>query len=61
MKTIKPSERLSLTECKKHLNVKGNHYTDEEILAIRDWLYFIGEIILEQTEQDTLPSSSSVL
>lgn len=52
MKKIKASDRLSLTQCKNRLNKKGINYTDEQILAIRDWLYFIGEIILEETETD---------
>ncbi len=50
MKKIKASERLSLTQCKNRLNKKGINYTDEQILAIRDWLYLIGEIIAEEIE-----------
>ena len=44
MKTIRTSERISLTECKRILNRKGANYSDDEILAIREWLYFIGEM-----------------
>lgn len=44
MKRIRENEKLSLTECKRILNKNGTHYTDNEILAIRDWLYFVGEI-----------------
>ena len=50
MKPIKESGKLSLTECKKILNKNGNHYTDEEILAIRDWLYFVGDLTLTTLE-----------
>lgn len=46
MKTIRTSGKISLTECKRILNTKGYHYTDNEILTIRDWLYFIGEMVV---------------
>mgnify|MGYP006779534621 CR=1 FL=1 len=51
MKTIQPSDRLSLTFCKKILKKNGNKYTDEQIIAIRDWLYFMCEIAIEVTEE----------
>lgn len=51
MKTIKESERLSLTVCKKILNKNGNNYSDEEIIGIRNWLYFMSEIALEIMEE----------
>lgn len=51
MKTIQPSDRLSLTFCKNILNKNGNKYTDEQIIAIRDWLYFMCEIAIEVTEE----------
>ncbi|HSH64783.1 MAG TPA: hypothetical protein VLB84_03080 [Bacteroidia bacterium] len=51
MKTIKESERLSLTTCKKILNKNGNNYTDEQIIGIRNWLYFMSEIALEIMEE----------
>lgn len=35
---------ISLTECRKILNRQGNHYTDEEILKIRDFLIALIEI-----------------
>ena len=50
MRTIKESERISLTECKKILNKNGNHYTDNEIIEIRNWLYFMSEIALKILE-----------
>jgi hypothetical protein len=51
MKTINPSDRLSLTFCKNILNKNGKKYTDEQIIAIRDWLYFMCEIAIETTEE----------
>lgn len=50
MQTNNQSGRVSLTECKNVLNKKGKHHTDAEILAIRDWLYFIAEITLSEFE-----------
>jgi hypothetical protein len=47
MRTIRESERISLTECKKILNRNGNKYTDNEIIEIRNWLYFMSEISLK--------------
>jgi hypothetical protein len=52
MRAIKESERISLTECKKILNKNGNHYTDNEIIEIRNWLYFISEIVLSSLEEN---------
>ncbi|MES2592899.1 MAG: hypothetical protein V4608_13530 [Bacteroidota bacterium] len=52
MRAIKESERISLTECKKILNKNGNHYTDNEIIEIRNWLYFISEIALKSLEDN---------
>jgi len=54
MRTIKESERISLTECKKILNKNGNHYTDNEIIEIRNWLYFISEIALNSLEDNEM-------
>lgn len=51
MKTVKESERLSLTACKKILNKNGNNYSDNEIIEIRNWLYFMSEIALEIIEE----------
>lgn len=39
---------LSITECKKKLNNKGVSYSDEEIKKIREALYKIAEIMLDQ-------------
>jgi hypothetical protein len=44
MKPIKESDKISLSECKRILNKNGNNYTDDEILTIRNWLYFIAGI-----------------
>lgn len=52
MRAIKESERISLTECKKILNKNGNKYTDNEIIEIRNWLYFISEIALKCLEDN---------
>jgi hypothetical protein len=49
MKVIRESERISLSECKRILSKRGKGFSDSEILAIRDWLYFIGEITLTVT------------
>lgn len=53
MKTKKESEKLSLNECKKILNVNGKEYTDEEILKIRNWLYRFTEITMSFLEKKT--------
>jgi len=38
------NERLSLSHCRKVLNRNGNQYTDEEIIAIRDFLYIMATL-----------------
>ena len=35
---------LSIEECKKHLNVNGNSYSDDEIKRIRDLMYQLGPL-----------------
>lgn len=46
------SGKLSLTTCKLILNKKGFHYSDEQILMIRDWLYMLGEIMIDTVEAE---------
>ncbi len=44
--------KLSLLECKKILNVDGIFYTDEEIIELRDWLYHLSEIVLDEIDRE---------
>ena len=37
---------LSNTKCKKILNKNGVHYTDEEVILIKETLYKLAEIML---------------
>lgn len=53
MKTIRESEKLSLEQCKKILNVNGNNYSDEDILKMRNWLYRYSEMTLAFLERKT--------
>jgi hypothetical protein len=41
---------LTLDYCKNILNKGGRKYTEEEIKKIREFLYFIGELQLENNE-----------
>jgi hypothetical protein len=36
-------EKVSLAKCKKVLQSKGKVYTDEQVIAIRDFLYQMAE------------------
>jgi hypothetical protein len=40
----KLSEKISLAKCKEFLNRNGRNYTDEQLLAIRDFLFEIAQI-----------------
>ena len=40
--------RLSVCACKKILNTDNLHYTDEEVIYIRDWLYRLAGCAAEQ-------------
>ncbi len=40
-------KRISLSTCKKILNKYGSNYSDEQVLAIRDFLYEVGQIDYE--------------
>ena len=42
---------LNLNECKKILNENENLYTDEEIILIRDWLYHIADIAIDEFDE----------
>lgn len=59
MKTIGERDKFSLSECKRILNKNGNHYTDQEIIEIRNWLYFISEISLLSFENNELFKNSN--
>lgn len=38
---------LSITKCKRILNRNGICYTDEEIILVRDTLYKLAQVMLE--------------
>jgi hypothetical protein len=40
---MKESEKMSLAKCKKGLESDGSVYTDEQVIAIRDFLYRMAE------------------
>ena len=42
--------KLSVTECKKILHTDGLFYTDEEIIKLRDLLYHLVDIALDELE-----------
>ena len=52
MRTDNPNNRLSLTECKKTLNTDGLFYTDEEIIELRDFLYHMADIVIDDIEKE---------
>jgi len=41
---------ISIEECKKILNKEGRKYSDENIKEIRNYLYFIGLIEIENNK-----------
>jgi len=41
---------ISIEECKKILNKEGHKYSDENIKEIRNYLYFIGLIEIENNK-----------
>lgn len=43
--------RLSIKECRRILGEKSIKCTDEEILEIRDWLYELATIRIEQLKR----------
>jgi hypothetical protein len=47
MKSAAENKKLSLTECKKILNTDGLFYTDEEIIVLRDYLYHLADIVMD--------------
>ncbi|HEY9045790.1 MAG TPA: hypothetical protein VIN08_07825 [Ohtaekwangia sp.] len=57
----KQKGKFSIEYCKKILNKSGDNYTDEEVIKIREFLYFIAEMehknFLEQKQENvTKPS-----
>ena len=47
-------EKISLAECKKILNTDGLFYSDEEIIEIRDFLYQLADIAMDDLEKDRI-------
>lgn len=43
---------LSLSKCKKILNRNGIHYTDDEIIKLREVLYKLAEIMYRSDRQN---------
>jgi hypothetical protein len=67
-KTMKQKQegRFSIEYCKKILNKSGDNYTNEEVIKIREFLYFIAEMehenFLEQKQENvTKPSQADTL
>lgn len=40
----KNNQIISLTECRRILNRNGNHYSDEQVIKIRDFLIVLAEL-----------------
>lgn len=53
MKPTVESDKLSIAECRKILNVGGVKYSDEEIKQIREWIYYYAELTLELLDGKT--------
>lgn len=51
MSSVAEHKKLSLAECKKILNQDGFLYTDEEIIKIRDFLYHLSDIVMDDIEE----------
>lgn len=47
MKPTRESDKLSIAECRQILNVGGVKYSDDEIIKIREWIYYYAELTLE--------------
>ncbi|MDH6311176.1 hypothetical protein M2451_004107 [Dysgonomonas sp. PFB1-18] len=43
---------VSLEVCKKILNKRNNKYSEEEIKLIRDYLYFLAELQIENNNKE---------
>lgn len=50
---------LTIAECRKILTENKKEYTDEEVLAMRDWMYRLADIVIELVEQKDSTSSLS--
>jgi len=44
-------EKLSIAHCKKVLNKNGYNYTDEQVEKIRDFLYILADIELQNLKK----------
>ena len=52
MSSVPENKRMPLNECKKILNSDGLLYTDEEILKVRDFLYYLSDIVMDNIEKE---------
>ena len=40
-------DRMPLAECRKILNRDGNHFTDEEVIEISDFIFRLADIFID--------------
>jgi hypothetical protein len=52
MKLLSENNKMSLNECKKILNTDGLFYTDEEIIELRDFLYDMADLAMDNIEKE---------
>jgi hypothetical protein len=52
MGLVAENKKLSLTACKKILNTDGMFYTDEEIIELRDFIYHLTDIVMDDLEKE---------
>ncbi len=43
--------KVSLEDCRRTLNVDGDNFTDEQIIMIRDWLYHMADIAIQEYDR----------
>jgi len=46
----KEKDRMPLAECRKILNRNGNHFTDEEVIEINDFIFRLADIFIDHYE-----------
>jgi len=46
------NSKMSLNECKKILHTDGLFYTDEEIIELRDFLYNMADLAMDNIEKE---------
>jgi hypothetical protein len=61
MKLLSKHHKLSLPECRKAVSKSSTHYSDEQLIKIRDWLDNLADIVLAIIEKNGIDKMNEII